>query len=117
MLAREDARVIPTVWACSWADQWLSQTPQLKATVEWPEGWKVEFTNKDDFTVFKPEGDAVTVIPENLNSLPLAGETPPFTDGKNLMDLLLGGPDKPMFANHKIDCRCVKCKAARKRAA
>lgn len=123
LLAREDMRIVPTEWGCSWAADWLSHTRELKAVVEWPEGWAVSHTNQDDFTIDSPEGETVALPPE-ASGESSGGGSSAFSGGKGLIDMLLGSGSEettespaPMFPNHKVDCRCVRCKAARKRAA
>jgi hypothetical protein len=92
MLGLDNARVIPTRDACAWADDWLNHTREIKAQVDWPEGWEVEFTNQDQWTIVKPPDEiSVTRLPEAVSSTEPAKEPDwnPFSSGASLVDQLL----------------------------
>src|SRR3982750_773992 len=55
VLQMEGAKVHPHPDAMPWAPEWLAHTDWIKAEVNWPEGWTVEHTNRDEWKVSPPD--------------------------------------------------------------
>lgn len=99
MLARPDVKVIPTEAACSWAEDWLRQTRELKATVEWPEGWQVEFVNQDEWLIERPDNTVLESAPAPVDPPVDPPVAPPF-GSPNLISQLLA-PEPPVKTPRK----------------
>lgn len=75
LLQMDGAKVHPRPEVMPWATQWLAATREIKAEVHWPEGWEIQHTNQDEFTVNQ---DGPPVLPE---SKPAKGKkTAPITE-------------------------------------
>lgn len=55
VLQMDKAKVQPRPEAMAWAPDWLRHVPVIKADVDWPEGWRVEHVNQDEFLVYVDE--------------------------------------------------------------
>jgi hypothetical protein len=99
MLAREDARIVPTPFALSWADQWLAHTREIKAQVEWPEDWKVTHNSQDDFSIERPE-QPITVAPPVEETDPAPDDS--FNGAKSLIDVLMAPDAEPPKTKRKV---------------
>jgi hypothetical protein len=94
MLQLENARVQPEADAMPWALEWLRNTREIKAEVDWPDGWHVEFVNPEDFEVTQSDAPAQEQLPvvatttEPEQTVDLTPHFGPFSP-----DDLLAGPE------------------------
>lgn len=126
MLGLTGGRVIPTLDGMSWAPEWLAHTREIKADVDWPEGYIVNHANQDEWSCVGP-GTEVMTGREGAPAEPITLSTSNPISAASLLNVLMGnqGVDpnppapepQPMIPNHKPLCACVKCRALRRKAA
>lgn len=97
LLSRDDVRLIPTPQAVSWADEWLKNTRELKATVEWPEHVTVRHNSQDDYVVVHTVdvADAGPAVLDPADDDDDEDDEPPSPANDLINRLLRPAPEKP----------------------